>query len=163
VAAVPKFMAGLGALAGRLRFLGRLKGRLPAAASPAWAALLLAAAVAATLPKTLEPLHANRSGFRDAGLWIAEHSRPWDEVVDPYCWSHYYSGKVFLEDESPAPPPGATKVCYVVIEASGREHSRLREIQKAMELAARGKRVKEWTGRRGRESVDVIVYETAAE
>lgn len=163
VAAAPKLLTGLAALLGRLRFLARLGGRLPTAESPVWAALLLAAAVAGTLPKTLEPLHANRSGFRDAGLWLAEHSRPWDEVIDPYCWSHYYSGKVFLEDESPAPPAGATKVCYVVIEASGREHLRLREIQRAMECAARGRKVQEWTGRRGKESVEVMVYEAPAE
>jgi hypothetical protein len=163
VAAVPRFVTASAALAGRLRFLARWKDRLPTAASPVWAALLLAGFVAAALPKTLEPLHANRRGFRDAGLWIADHSRPWDAVMDPYAWSHYYSGKVFLEDESPAPPEGQTKMCYVVIEASGREHVRLRQIQEAIAQAGRGRKVWERAARRGQDVVDVVVYEVAAQ
>jgi hypothetical protein len=159
VAAVPKLVTVSAAALGRLRFPARLRERLPAATSPLWAALLLTAFVGAALPKTLEPLHANRKGFRDAGLWIAEHSRPWDAVMDPYSWSHYYSGKVFLEDESPAPPEGQKKVCYVVIEASGREHVRLLQIQGAMECAARGRKVWEKPSRRRNDVVNVIVYE----
>src|SRR5439155_750101 len=128
----PKAVTAAAAVAGRLRVPARLGERLPAAANPVWAALLLAGFAVAALPKTLEPLHANRSGFRDAGLWIAGHSRPWDEVLDPYSWSHYYSGKVFLEDESPAPPPGQRKVRYVVIEESGHEHLRLPRVPEAL-------------------------------
>ena len=71
-----------------------------------WAALLLAGLAVAALPKTLEPLHANRSGFRDAGAWIADHGHDWDAVVDPYSWAHYYSGSVFREDQSPPLPSG---------------------------------------------------------
>jgi len=159
VAAVPKLVTGLAAFLCRVGYLARLGARLPAAAGPLWATLFLAAFVVATLPRTLESLHANRSGFRDAGVWIAQHGHPWDEVIDPYSWSHYYAGRVFLEDESPAPPRGETKVCYVVLEASGREHSRLPLIQRAMRRAAAGHKVKEWTRQRAKETIDVIVFE----
>jgi hypothetical protein len=159
VAAVPKAVTVLAALASRLGVLARLGARLPAAASPLWAALLLAGFVATTLPKTLEPLHANRSGFRDAGLWIAGHSRPWDEVLDPYSWSHYYSGKVFLEDESPVPPAGERKVRYVVIEESGNPHVRLPQVLEAEAERARGSKVWEKESRRRKEDVHVVVYE----
>jgi hypothetical protein len=160
VAAVPRIVTGLAAIAGRIGALARLGRRLPAATSPLWTILVLIGFVAATLPKILEPLHANRKGFRDAGLWIAAHSRPWDAVMDPYSWSHYYSGKVFLEDTSPKPPPGETKVCYTVIEVSGHEHVRLRMIEEAMQSAAHGRKVWERPTHRGKDIVDVIVYET---
>src|SRR5262249_29904420 len=68
VAVVPKVVSVSAALLGRLRFPARLRERLPAATSPLWAALVLAGFVVAALPKSLEPLHANRKGFRDAGL-----------------------------------------------------------------------------------------------
>jgi hypothetical protein len=115
--------------------------------------------LATALPKTLEPLHANRSGFRAAGQWIAEHGQSWDEVIDPYSWSHYYSGKVFLEQESPAPPPGEAKACYVIIEESGHEHQRLPLLPAARDRAAHGHKVWSRTSRRHREIVDVVVYE----
>ena len=125
-----------------------------------WACLLLAGLAGAALPKTLEPLHANRSGFRDAGVWIAGHGRRWDAVVDPYSWSHYYSGRVFLEDESPSPPPGERKVIYLVIEESGREHLRLPAVAIAKVWAEQsGHKVWQWTGRRRKEVVEVVVYE----
>jgi hypothetical protein len=138
---------------------GRLGARLPAAASPVWSALLLAGLAAAALPKTLEPLHANRSGFRDAGVWIADHGHDWDAVVDPYSWAHYYSGYVFREDRSPPPPAGERKVSYVVIEESGREHPRLNEEQVAREMSKNGYRVWGWEGLRNKEVVKVVVYE----
>jgi hypothetical protein len=163
VAAVPRLVALLAATFGRLPLLARLArlaGRLPAAAHPVWACLLLAGLAGAALPKTLEPLHANRSGFRDAGVWIAGHGRRWDAVVDPYSWSHYYSGRVFLEDESPSPPPGERKVIYLVIEESGREHLRLPAVAIAKVWAEQsGHKVWQWTGRRRKEVVEVVVYE----
>jgi hypothetical protein len=158
-AAVPRAVSVVAAVAGRVSALARLKERLPAAANPAWATLLIAGFIVSALPKTLEPLHANRSGFRDAGLWIARHSQPWDEVLDPYSWSHYYSGKVFLEDESPAPPAGAPKYCYVVIEESGNPHIRLPLVPEAEAARAHGRKVWELTSRRRQEMVDVVVYE----
>jgi hypothetical protein len=159
VAAVPKLAALPAAVAGRLGAFARLRTRLPAAMRPLWTAAVLIGFLATALPKTLEPLHANRSGFRAAGQWIAEHGAPWDEVIDPYSWSHYYSGKVFLEQESPAPPPGEAKACYVIIEESGHEHPRLPLLPAARDRAAQGHKVWSRTSRRHREIVDVVVYE----
>jgi hypothetical protein len=163
VAAVPRLISGVAALASRLGWLAKVGQRLPSATRPCWTIMALLGLIGAALPKTLEPLHVNRRGFREAGLWIATHSQPWDEVLDPYSWSHYYSGKVFLEDQSPAPPPGERKVCYVVIEQSGPEHVRLTAIEKAMERAAHGRKVWERATNRGRDQVDVLVFETPVE
>jgi 4-amino-4-deoxy-L-arabinose transferase-like glycosyltransferase len=158
VAFVPKLVTVCAAVGRMLPGLGQMGDRLPAAADPVWATLLLAGFAVSALPKTLEPLHANRKGFREAGLWIAERCRPWDEVEDPYAWSHYYAGKVFVEDQSPAPPPGETKVRYVVIEV-GRDHPRIPGIDQAIRDAAYGKKVWERVARRRKDVVDVTVYE----
>jgi hypothetical protein len=159
VAAVPRLVSLVAALLRWLPLVGRLGARLPAASQPVWGALLLGALAVAALPKTLEPLHPNRTGFRGAGEWIAEHGHEWDEVVDPYSWAHYYSGSVFHEDRSPAPPPGGRKVAYVVIEESGNLHPRLHTIEAARKLSESGQKVWEWSGQRSKEVVDVVVYE----
>jgi hypothetical protein len=131
--------------------------------------LLLLALAGFCMPETLQPLHANRSGFRPAGLWIAEHADPWDPVIDPYCWSHYYAGAVFREGDRPAPPPGRVPTYYVVLESGGSDHVRLSAVAPAQVLVRqRGKEVYRWTGQRvvyrwtGRprkvQAVEVVVY-----
>ncbi len=160
VAAVPRLVSLSAALLRRLPGLGRLGARLPSAAHPVWAALLTAGLIAAALPKTLEPLHANRSGFRGAGEWIAGHGHDWDVVLDPYSWAHYYAGSVFHEDRPPQPPPGERRMTYVVIEESGHEHQRLNQLlQEARRQSQSGRKVWEWTGKRSKEVVEVVVYE----
>ena len=59
-------------------------GRLTVRAS--WSALLLLIATTMFgLPDALKTLHANRAGHRQAGLWLAEHAQPADEILDPFC------------------------------------------------------------------------------
>lgn len=125
---------------------------------PLWCILVMSCLVATMLPKAVEPLHANRAGFRHAGLWLAQQANPWDEVIDPYCWSNYYAGKVFHECDPPSIPPHARVTKYVVREMSGNEHSRLPLLQNAIALCERGTPVFRWTGKRDKETVDVLVY-----
>jgi hypothetical protein len=120
--------------------------------------LVMLALIAPLLPRTLEPLHVNRRGFRQAGLWLAQHAAPWDPITDPYCWSHYYAGKVFLEGLSINPPLGVLPIRYVVLEKAGREHSRLPLMSQALELSKQGTPVYTWKGKREKETVEVTVY-----
>ncbi len=159
VAMIPQLVTGAAALTRWLPLLGVLRARLPAAVHPVWTALFMAGLALAALPKTLEPLHANRSGFRDAGAWIAGHSHDWDEVVDPYSWTNYYSGRVFLEDERPATPAGQKRVAYLIVEESGHDHPRLKMEQAAKERSKAGRKVWQWKGRHRKEVVEVVVYE----
>jgi hypothetical protein len=122
------------------------------------AVLFPLALMASVLPKDFEPLHANRSGFRDAGLWLAEHALPSDEIRDPYCWAHYYAGRVFREGMTQDDQPGRQSLCYVVLELSGNSHLRLREIPAAKQLAAQGRLVYEWEGTRKKDHCIVCVY-----
>lgn len=138
-------------------FVGDRVGRLYPRGN--WcAAALLAALAASGLPKVLEPLHANRSGFRDAGLWLAEHAAAADPVLDPYCWAHYYAGRLFLEGRDLTPPPGHTHTQYVVLERGASRHERLPTLPVAEELARRGQVVYRLAVKRGKKDAEVFVY-----
>jgi hypothetical protein len=127
----------------------------------ALAALLLLAMLAVALPKSIEPLHGNRAGLRQAGLWLLDHADPCDQIVDPYCWSHYYAGCVFRENTDTSPTPGHTPVRYVVLEHSKSEHTRLAGLEDAKALAIEGHEVFHWTGKQVKNKAEVIVYEVA--
>jgi hypothetical protein len=122
------------------------------------AALLLLAVIAISLPKTLEPLHGNRAGLKQAGLWLFANADASDEIVDPYCWSHYYAGCIFREGRANDPSPGHTPIKYVVLEESKSEHQRLTGLEKARELAKRGEVVYRWSGKQGKNAAEVLVY-----
>jgi hypothetical protein len=115
--------------------------------------------LAATVVKDVEPLHSNRKGFRDAGVWIAEHTAPYDKIMDPYCWTHYYAGRVFVEGKAYDVPDDQPRRCYVVVEESGNEHPRLgTSIPEAKRLALQGQQTFEYKARRKNEVCDVCVY-----
>lgn len=111
------------------------------------------------LPEALKPLHANRAGHRQAGLWLAEHTQLADPVVDPFCWAHYYAGRVFWEGRTPPAPAGYVPTQYVVLEKSPTsEHSRLPTIHQAKELAARGHVVYHWPLDKSEVEAKILVY-----
>lgn len=111
--------------------------RLPAGRwQPAAVVGMMAVATCFALPSTLKPMHANRACHKAAGLWLASHAGPDDIIVDPYCWAHYYAGKVFLEGRPPSPDP--LPVHWVVLENSDNPHDRLRSLGHAEEIARLG-------------------------
>lgn len=110
------------------------------------------------LPKTLETLHYNRDGFKEAGRWLAEHSHPTDPILDPLCWSHYYAGRVFLEHTHWDLPPVEKRREYIVIEDAGNPHPRVPEFRVAVEKAKKGEIVYRWSGKRGKKHADVLIY-----
>jgi hypothetical protein len=125
--------------------------------------VVLLAVAGLGLAKNLEPLHANRCGFRAAGLWLAEHSTPLDVVKDPYCWSHYYAGRVFIEGQATAAPDGHLPVWYVIVEKGKSQHERLKEVDEVQILKDLGKPVWHWDGARGKEQAEVVIYQVPAE
>lgn len=96
------------------------------------------------LPATLKPLHANRTGFRAAGEWLAANAQPADTIVDPFCWSHYYAGRVLQESKKPRPANGPT-TRFVVVTNSKNAHNRLTLLDEARALARQGTLVFRWT------------------
>jgi 4-amino-4-deoxy-L-arabinose transferase-like glycosyltransferase len=123
-----------------------------------WSGLILLALIVATFVKDVEPLHANRRGFRDAGDWIAEHMSPSDELIDPYCWTDYYAGRVFLDEKAPDVSPGQAHICYIVLDESGNEHPRLRIQPEIISRARQGEKAFESKKMRKKDGWDVCVY-----
>lgn len=134
-----------------------------ATARGGWLALtLLAGLLIMGMHDTLKPLHINRSGHRDAGLWLAAHANPADPIHDPFCWAHYYAGRVFQEADGPVvAEPGYKPTSYVVLENTDNEHSRLPLIETAVQLSHTGKPVYHWPENKPVEQAKVIVYAIA--
>jgi hypothetical protein len=65
--------------------------------APSFSLLFLLLMTGAGLSKTLQPLHGNRLGHHEAGMWMAEHIRPGDIIEDDHRWATYYSGHVFKQ------------------------------------------------------------------
>lgn len=116
------------------------------------------AVACAGLPQSLKPLHANRAGHHAAGLWLAAHTQPADPITDPFCWAHYYAGRVFWEGLTPPIPEGHRVTGYVIVERPDREHSRLPLIARAQQLAEQGQLVYHWPEERPVDKADVFVY-----
>lgn len=145
----------------------------------AMAVALLVSLAALALAPGLRPLHHNRAGFHAAGLWLASHAHPADEIVDPFCWAHYYAGRVFQEGAAPERPP---EKCYIVVERAGmterveqrrklerllsiqverpdHEHSRLPIVPESQIQAVHGQVVYHWPESAAEERAKVLVYE----
>lgn len=128
-----------------------------------WIGVLLLPLCLVPLMKTTEPLHKDRAGFRAAGYWLAEHALAGDRIDDPFAWSNYYAGHVFVENRpdvglSWAGPAHRPPVRYVVQEVSTNSHPHLR-LEKEAELRAQGGRIEErWAVRRGKENAEVVVW-----
>ena len=123
------------------------------------AALALPLALALSgLPKTLQPLHEHRAGFREVGIWLAEHTQPVDTITDPLCWSHYYAGRVFLEGTCSPIPAGYRAREFVVLEDAGNAHPRLPGYRAARARVADNKPLFELWVKRGHNKAVVKVY-----
>jgi hypothetical protein len=109
------------------------------------------------LPSGLQPLHANRAPHRYAGQWLAEHSQPADIIVDPFCWAHFYAGRVFSEG-MPVPPPTSAILHYIVLDNTVNHHSRLPQLSTALRLAEHGALVYFWPSQGPPEKAKIQVF-----
>lgn len=157
-AGMPALAAGLAALVGRLWPRWRnLDVRIATA-------VLLLVFCGGPLFRTLEPLHADRAGFRQAGYWLGAHAWSGDKIDDAYAWANYYAGHVFTEvdpaDGLPFAPGPAQEptVRYVVLEVSANKHPRLQTEQPADLMAAGGRVEQSWRLTNRKDDGEVVVY-----
>lgn len=120
--------------------------------------LAVAGLIATPLARTLEPLHSNRTGFREAGEWILQNSRPGDPVIDGFCWTHYYAGRVFTEIGPKGIPISDPPVQYIIVERSNNKHLRLQTFNEEDLVARGGKVVWTSTPRKDKDKAIVVVY-----
>jgi hypothetical protein len=125
--------------------------------SPTISATLLGLTCIAGLARTLEPMHSDRAGFREAGYWLAEHAQPEEDIDDPYGWASYYAGRAFVE-RPPVHVPGTPHCVYVVIESSNNKHPDLKPASNMEYVREHGAIVKRWPVRRRHETAEIELW-----
>lgn len=127
-----------------------------------WSLVLFVCLIGFCLPKTLQPLHANRLGNREVGLWLDTQLHPGDMVDDDHCWSHYYAGEVFREWDNPLLPTGYQPTCFIVITRTQNREVGLVRRQREEALVNEGARlVYHWPPDRRVEDAQIVVYSRA--
>jgi Dolichyl-phosphate-mannose-protein mannosyltransferase len=124
--------------------------------APACSLLLLLALTVVPAYKSLEKLHSNRLGFREAGRWLAQNIPAKDRIVDPFGWASYYSGRIFSEP-LPGNHPPPTLAHYVILEQTDNKHPHLVGWPDAVEMVKVGHslEVHDWVIPRGK----LILYQ----
>jgi hypothetical protein len=121
------------------------------------AAILMVLVCAGGLVRTLEPMHSDRAGFREAGYWLAEHAEPGDFIDDPYTWASYYAGRTFVE-EPPPHEPGTARCVYVVIEWSNYKQPPIPPASNMEYVFEKGQLIRAWPVHRRRENAQIVLY-----
>jgi hypothetical protein len=123
-----------------------------------WTLGLLMGLTGLPLVRTLEPLHADRVGFKQAGRWLAQNTYPGDYVEDPYSWTSFYAGRVFLEGATdlPAHEPAFS---YIVLENAPNRHPHLVYwLDQARLWAQTGHVVQRWELVRNNGKAELLIY-----
>jgi hypothetical protein len=137
-------------------WLGRAVSRWrPGLTGSAVSLLALLVLTAVSLSKTLARLHADRHGFKEAGLWLAKNTDPDEEIIDPFAWSAYFAGRIFQPHAEPVRPA----MCYVIMERSRNQHPHLSYLLDDLEKLVKGQTpVKTFPMARKRFPGNVVVY-----
>jgi dolichyl-phosphate-mannose-protein mannosyltransferase len=98
-----------------------------------WVVIVMAVAV----PRNFRSLHEERAGHKAAGLWMKVHVPPECQIVDPFGWAEWYTGRTLRAVPNPNPYVGPC--LYAVFEPNARSpHSRLEYHEYARRLAEHG-------------------------
>ena len=111
------------------------------------------------LTKTLQPLHANRVGNREAGRWLAQHTHSGDVVVDEHMWSRFYSGLFFRDEGVLTPDPEAKRYTVVTRWVAHGGAGSVADTRNETEKQA-GQLVYQWPTKGPSDKARVVVYET---
>jgi hypothetical protein len=125
--------AGVGAIA-----LGVANTRYFRGAKGDYTALVVLLVGVPSLLVALGPLHAGRSGYREAGRWLAASSEPAGAVLDTLGWTALYSGRPTYQYDEAKAAFCDPQLAYVVVreEELGRESDRARSLRRLLEAAA---------------------------
>lgn len=80
--------------------------------------------VSVAVPRNFRSLHEERAGHKAAGLWMKDHVEDDWQIVDPFGWAEWYTGRTLrrIPNPDPAKGPGV----YAVFEPNAKSpHSRL--------------------------------------
>jgi hypothetical protein len=122
-------------------------------------AIFILIALCASYPFCFKPLHPNREGHRQAGLWVADHI-PQDALfIDPFRWTEFVAGRSYRnfpnEDRSRKFTEG---VVYVLIEPKNPTPGSRLALDFTKEYAAKGTLVYQWPPNVALETASVAIY-----
>ena len=96
-----------------------------------WTGIVMAIA----LPRNFRSLHEDRAGHKAAGLWMKDNVPADWQIVDPFGWAEWYSGRTLRKIPNPNPYVGPG--LYAVFEPNAKSpHSKLGYYEMAKELAS---------------------------
>jgi hypothetical protein len=121
-----------------------------------WWVAMSAFLIALSIPPAAKALHANRLPHKEAGLWLAENTRPQDQIIDPFKWAEFYAGRSVRVEPNWNVHAGTL---YVVLEPnSPNPHSRLPWLPRADYLARTGQPVYHWPAQASADQAKLVVY-----
>jgi hypothetical protein len=149
-----RFLAPLAGRGTGESFVRAMRGADPWFLVMIWVAIVMAVAV----PRNFKSLHEERAGHKAAGLWMKENVSPDWQIVDPFGWAEWYTGRTLraIPNPDPAKGPGV----YAVFEPNAKSpHSRLGYYEMARDLKARnGEKVFQFPAGVPDDEIKVAVY-----
>jgi hypothetical protein len=140
----------------RLSFAHRMQSVNPCVLVTIWTAIVVAVA----LPRNFRSLHEERAGHKAAGLWMKDHVPTDWQIVDPFGWAEWYTGRTLRAIPNPNPYVGPG--FYAVFEPHAKSpHSKLGYYEMARELAAQGQMVFQFPTGVPEGQIKVAVYKSS--
>jgi hypothetical protein len=131
-----------------------MRGWRPWELGTVWAAILMAVA----LPRNFHSLHEERKGHKLAGLWMKEHVSRDEQIIDPFGWAEWYTGRTLREIPNPVYRPGP-EVYAVYTPNAKSPHSRLGSYRWARALSKNKPTIVfQYPPNAPLEEIDVAVY-----
>jgi hypothetical protein len=117
----------------KLSVAARMRTANPWVLVAIWTGVVMAVA----LPRNFRSLHEDRAGHKAAGLWMKDHVPADWQIVDPFGWAEWYTGRTLrlIPNPDPYKKPGL----YAVFEPNAKSpHSKLGYYTIARDLAEQG-------------------------
>jgi hypothetical protein len=148
-----RFLEPLAGRGGGEAFVRGMRGVNPWMLVAIWVAIVMAVAV----PRNFKSLHEERAGHKVAGLWMKEHVEDDWQIVDPFGWAEWYTGRTLRTIPNPDPSKGPG--VYAVFEPNAKSpHSRLGYYEMARGLKERGPVVFQYPEGVPPDEIKVAVY-----
>jgi hypothetical protein len=101
---------------------------------PHWWVLISMAIGVSCIPSLIKPLHDNRVGHKHAGRFLAGALQETDDLIDPFEWAGFYSGRTVCGHPNPKVRP--TAMFAVLDDAKGENpHARLQHMPEALQIS----------------------------
>jgi Dolichyl-phosphate-mannose-protein mannosyltransferase len=139
----------------RLSFAHRMQSANPCVLAGIWTAIVIAIA----LPRNFRSLHEERAGHKAAGLWMKDHVPTDWQIVDPFGWAEWYTGRTLRAIPNPNPYIGPG--LYAVFEPNAKSpHSKLGYYEMARDVKDQGQMVFQFPHGVSDDQIKVAVYKS---